>query len=56
MQIFTRYLFVCRWWQGTPNILQYAMVDVYTRDTCRAKHGNVIQDYHVCVGKKVKRP
>merc|ERR1711987_26938 len=30
------------------------MVDVYTRDTCRAKHGNVIQDYHVCVGKKGK--
>jgi len=43
-----------KWWQGTPNTLQYAMVDVYTRDTCRAKHGNVIQDYHVCVGKKGK--
>merc|ERR1712018_245613 len=38
-------------YQGLPNILQEAHVDVYSKSDCQSKHGSKISDYHVCVGK-----
>ena len=29
-------------------------MDVYTNSYCRRKHGSVIKDFHICVGKEGK--
>jgi len=34
-----------------PNILQEAHVNIYTKDQCQEKHGDIIQCNHICVGK-----
>jgi len=37
-----------------PNVLQEASVDVYSRATCTASFGDVINVNHICVGKRFK--
>merc|ERR1719210_86454 len=39
-------------YKGTPNNLQEANVDIYSKKYCQSKHGmSKIYDYHICVGK-----